>query len=133
MVWFTHASILAGILVKLAILSRAPQAYSTQRLKAAAEDRGHRALVLNTLRFAIDLTEGEPDLRYRGKQLSDYDAVLRRFQVSEGLATVDWSTQVLERLRDGQALKGRDRLYDALRLRGFHFRDVAGSDARRQG
>ncbi len=78
MVWFTHASILAGILVKLAILSRAPQAYSTQRLKAAAEDRGHRALVLNTLRFAIDLTEGEPDLRYRGKQLSDYDAVLPR-------------------------------------------------------
>lgn len=64
--------------MKLAILSRAPQAYSTQRLKAAAEDRGHRALVLNTLRFAIDLTEGEPDLRYRGKQLSDYDAVLPR-------------------------------------------------------
>lgn len=78
MVWFTHASILAGILVKLAILSRAPQAYSTQRLKAAAEQRGHKALVLNTLRFAIDLAGEEPDLRFRGKQLSDYDAILPR-------------------------------------------------------
>ncbi|NLA64978.1 MAG: RimK family alpha-L-glutamate ligase, partial [Leucobacter sp.] len=64
--------------MKLAILSRAPQAYSTQRLKAAAEHRGHRALVLNTLRFAIDLATEEPDLRYRGKQLSDYDAILPR-------------------------------------------------------
>ncbi|MDI6022359.1 RimK family alpha-L-glutamate ligase [Leucobacter sp. UT-8R-CII-1-4] len=64
--------------MKLAILSRAPQAYSTQRLKAAAEQRGHKALVLNTLRFAIDLAGDEPDLRFRGKQLSDYDAILPR-------------------------------------------------------
>lgn len=64
--------------MKLAILSRAPQAYSTQRLKAAAEQRGHKALVLNTLRFAIDLAGEEPDLRFRGKQLSDYDAILPR-------------------------------------------------------
>jgi len=34
--------------------------------------------VLNTLRFAIDLAGDEPDLRFRGKQLSDYDAVLPR-------------------------------------------------------
>ena len=75
---FDHASILAGLTVKLAILSRAPQAYSTQRLKAAALDRGHKALVLNTLRFAIDLAGEEPDLRFRGKPLSDYDAILPR-------------------------------------------------------
>ncbi|PRI10986.1 RimK family alpha-L-glutamate ligase [Leucobacter massiliensis] len=65
--------------MKLAILSRAPHAYSTQRLQAAAADRGHRAKVLNTLRFAIDLASPEePDLLYRGKQLSDYDAILPR-------------------------------------------------------
>ncbi|MGO2141552.1 MAG: RimK family alpha-L-glutamate ligase [Leucobacter sp.] len=64
--------------MKLAILSRAPQAYSTQRLRAAAEQRGHNVKVLNTLRFAIDLATDEPDLRYRGKLLSDYDAILPR-------------------------------------------------------
>lgn len=64
--------------MKLAILSRAPRAYSTQRLRAAAEARGHDVRVLNTLRFAIDLSGEEPDLQYRGKQLSDYDAILPR-------------------------------------------------------
>ena len=64
--------------MKLGILSRAPKAYSTQRLRAAAEQRGHKVRVLNTLRFAIDLSGHEPDLQYRGKQLSEYDAVLPR-------------------------------------------------------
>jgi ribosomal protein S6--L-glutamate ligase len=64
--------------VKLAILSRAPRAYSTQRLRTAALDRGHEVKVLNTLRFGIDLSGKEPDLQFRGKQLSDYDAVLPR-------------------------------------------------------
>ncbi|MBX9717347.1 MAG: RimK family alpha-L-glutamate ligase [Microbacteriaceae bacterium] len=64
--------------MKLAILSRAPHSYSTGRLRAAAEQRGHRVKVLNTLRFAVDLTGPEPDLNYRGKPLSSYDAVLPR-------------------------------------------------------
>jgi ribosomal protein S6--L-glutamate ligase len=64
--------------MKLAILSRAPQAYSTQRLRAAALQRGHQVKVLDTLRFAIDLSGPEPDLQYRGRPLSDYDAVLPR-------------------------------------------------------
>jgi len=68
--------------VKLAILSRAPRAYSTQRLRAAAAERGHVAKVLNTLRFAIDLSGDEPDLQFRGRPLSSYDAVLPRIGAS---------------------------------------------------
>ncbi|UYN83933.1 MAG: RimK family alpha-L-glutamate ligase [Microcella sp.] len=64
--------------MKLAILSRAPRAYSTQRLRAAALDRGHQVKVLNTLRFAIDLSGPEPDLHFRGRPLSSYDAILPR-------------------------------------------------------
>jgi ribosomal protein S6--L-glutamate ligase len=64
--------------MKLAILSVAPRAYSTQRLRTAALDRGHTVKVLNTLRFGIDLSGDEPDLQFRGKQLTDYDAVLPR-------------------------------------------------------
>ncbi|KRB76271.1 alpha-L-glutamate ligase [Nocardioides sp. Root190] len=64
--------------MKLAILSRAPRSYSTQRLRTAALDRGHQVKVLNTLRFSIDLSGDLPDLQFRGKQLSDYDAVLPR-------------------------------------------------------
>jgi len=64
--------------MKIAILSRAPQSYSTQRLRAAAAQRGHEVKVLNTLRFAIDLSGPEPDLHFRGRPLSSYDAILPR-------------------------------------------------------
>src|SRR5689334_5164432 len=64
--------------MKLAILSRAPRSYSTQRLRSAALDRGHQVKHLNTLRFAIDLSGDEPDLQFRGRPISSYDAVLPR-------------------------------------------------------
>ncbi|MEM7755555.1 MAG: RimK family alpha-L-glutamate ligase [Planctomycetota bacterium] len=68
--------------MKLAILSTAPKSYSTQRLRQAAEERGHSVKVLNTLRFTIDLEEGEPDLFFRSKQLTEYDAILPRIGAS---------------------------------------------------
>ena len=68
--------------MKLCILSCGPKSYSTRRLKEAAKQRGHQVKVLNTLRFAIDLEQGEPDLYYRQKQLSNYDAVLPRIGAS---------------------------------------------------
>lgn len=52
------------------------------RLKEAALQRGHEAKVLNTLKFAIDVQEGAPDLYYRRKLLSQYDAVLPRIGAS---------------------------------------------------
>lgn len=52
------------------------------RLKDAALQRGHDVKVLNTLKFAIDLQEGMPDLYYRQKMLSTYDAVLPRIGAS---------------------------------------------------
>lgn len=68
--------------MKLAILSCAPHAYSTRRLKEAAEQRGHQVKILNTLKFAIDLDRGNPDLYYRQQQLEAYDAVLPRIGAS---------------------------------------------------
>lgn len=68
--------------MKLAILSCGPRSYSTRRFREAAESRGHQVRVLNTLKFAIDLEQGEPDLYYRQKLLSHYDAVLPRIGAS---------------------------------------------------
>lgn len=68
--------------MKLAILSTAPRCYSTRRLKQAAQERGHDVKVLNTLRFAISLDRGEPDLQFRSRPLSDYDAILPRIGAS---------------------------------------------------
>jgi ribosomal protein S6--L-glutamate ligase len=68
--------------MKLGILSCNPKCYSTRRLREAAEQRNHEVKVLNTLKFAIDLEQGDPDLFYRQKQLSQYDAVLPRIGAS---------------------------------------------------
>lgn len=68
--------------MKIAILSRSPRCYSTARLKEAAAQRGHKAVVLDTLKFAISLEEESPDLYYRHKPLSNYDAVLPRIGAS---------------------------------------------------
>lgn len=68
--------------MKLAVLSRNLRCYSTRRLREAAEQRNHKVKVLDTLKFAIDLEQGEPDLYFRRKQLSDYDAVLPRIGTS---------------------------------------------------
>jgi len=68
--------------MKLAILSCGPNSYSTRRLKEAALERNYNVKVLNTLKFAIDLDQGRPDLYFRQKQLSNYDAVLPRIGAS---------------------------------------------------
>lgn len=68
--------------MKLAILSCGPKSYSTRRLKEAALERKYDVKVLNTLKFAIDLEEGAPDLYYRQESLSHYDAVLPRIGAS---------------------------------------------------
>jgi len=68
--------------MRLAILSCGPNSYSTRRLREAAVLRGYDVKVLNTLKFAIDLQPGEPDLYFRQKVLSQYDAVLPRIGAS---------------------------------------------------
>lgn len=68
--------------MKLAILSRNPDCYSTRRLTEAARYRGHDVVVLDTIRCAIELERGAPDLYYRQQQIEDFDAVLPRIGAS---------------------------------------------------
>jgi ribosomal protein S6--L-glutamate ligase len=77
--------------MKIAILSRAPRSYSTRRLKEAASKRGHNCHVLDTLRFSIGLEPGAPELFYKNRRLSQYDAAIPRIGASitfYGLAVV---------------------------------------------
>jgi len=77
-----HFLFIFETIMKLAILSRSLKSYSTQRLREAALRRGHQVKVLDTLRFSIDLEKGEPDLYFRSRRLSQYDAVLPRIGAS---------------------------------------------------
>ena len=68
--------------MKIGILSRSPDCYSTRRLKEAVASRGHQAKVLDTTRFSISLAPGTPDLYYRSRPLSTYDAIIPRIGAS---------------------------------------------------
>lgn len=64
--------------LNIAILSRSSRLYSTRRLKEAAVQRGHKIKVLDTIQFGIYLESGQPDLTFRGKQISHYHAIIPR-------------------------------------------------------
>ena len=68
--------------MKIVILSRSPQAYSTRRIREACSERGHIVRVLDTLRFSLMVEGGSPKLLYRDRRLSPYDAVIPRIGTS---------------------------------------------------
>lgn len=68
--------------MKIAILSRNERLYSTQRLKEAALIRGHEVDIIDTLHCYMDITSSRPKVRYKGKNLPQYDAIIPRIGAS---------------------------------------------------
>lgn len=68
--------------MKILILARNPRLYSHQRLVEAGQKRGHEMRVVNTLRCYMNITSHNPEVRYGGKVLDGYDAVIPRIGAS---------------------------------------------------
>lgn len=68
--------------MKIAILSRNPKLYSTQRLVEAAIARGHEVRVLDVLRCYMNITSHNPSIHYKGEKLTDFDVVIPRIGAS---------------------------------------------------
>ncbi len=68
--------------MRFAMLARNPALYSHQRLIHAAVARGHTLDVINTLQVHMNITSNNPVLRYGGKALPIYDAVIPRIGAS---------------------------------------------------
>ena len=68
--------------MKIAMLARNPDLYTHKRLVEAAEGRGHEIDVIDTLRVYMNITSHRPELRYQGRKLEGYDAVIPRIGAS---------------------------------------------------
>ena len=68
--------------MKLVILARNPKLYSHRRLVEAAEARGHDIEIVNTLRCYMNVTSHRPEVRYQGRKMTGYDAVIPRIGAS---------------------------------------------------
>ena len=68
--------------MRIAILSRNPKLYSTRRLVEAGTALGHQVDVIDTMHCYMDITSSRPSVRYKGKPLPYYDAVIPRIGAS---------------------------------------------------
>jgi len=78
----------------VAILSRKRSLYSTRRLVDAAKQRGHRAIVLDTLRCTLVLVPHAPKVIYRGVELRGVDVAIPRI----GASITGYGVQVVNHL-----------------------------------
>lgn len=68
--------------MRVYILSRNTELYSTQRLLEAAEQRGWEVRVINYLKCYIEIMKGELKINYMGKELPVPDAIIPRIGAS---------------------------------------------------
>ena len=68
--------------MKIGILSRKAELYSTSRLVEAARARNHEVRVINPLRCYMDITSHHPEIHYKGEKLQGFDAIIPRIGAS---------------------------------------------------
>lgn len=64
--------------MRIAILSKGNTNYSTKRLKEEALARGHEVRIINYAKCYLSIESRNPVIRYKGKDLRDFDAVIPR-------------------------------------------------------
>lgn len=68
--------------MKIYILSRNPELYSTKRLVEAAKQRDWDVTVIDYLKCSIEIMKGELNINYLGKKLPKPDAIIPRIGAS---------------------------------------------------
>jgi len=68
--------------MKIAILSRNAQLYSTSRLVEAAEERDHEVRVIDPLLCYMTIASQRPTIHYKGEELVGFDAIIPRIGAS---------------------------------------------------
>ncbi|WP_200975705.1 30S ribosomal protein S6--L-glutamate ligase [Echinicola sp. 20G] len=68
--------------MRIAVLSRNPNLYSTRRLKEAIEAAGHEALVIDHSLCDLVIEQEGPSIFYKGEKLSNIQAIIPRIGAS---------------------------------------------------
>ncbi|MEM6619960.1 MAG: 30S ribosomal protein S6--L-glutamate ligase [Pseudomonadota bacterium] len=68
--------------LRIAVLTREPDNYSTQRIVEEGEKRGHSIELIDTARCYMNIRTTAPEIHYDGKKLPFYDAVIPRIGAS---------------------------------------------------
>lgn len=77
--------------MKIAILSRGPELYSTKSLLQAGEKRGHEVIIVDHTKCSLVMEKGKPAIHYMGELLEDIDAIIPRI----GSSVTEFGTSVV--------------------------------------
>ena len=80
--------------MKIGILSRKKELYSTRRMIEAAEKRGHQVRVIDPLRCHMSISASNPSIHFKGESLEGFDAVIPRI----GASVTFYGTAVVRQL-----------------------------------
>ena len=69
--------------MRIIILSRNIELYSTARLVEEIEKKGHEALVVDAVACSVVMEKGKPGILYHGEILHDIDAVIPQDFISK--------------------------------------------------
>jgi ribosomal protein S6--L-glutamate ligase len=69
--------------MRIAILSRGRNLYSTKRLAQACKERGHEVEIIDYLKCYVLTEEGNPHIYYKGEMLENVDAIIPRIGASK--------------------------------------------------
>lgn len=64
--------------MQIGILSRGASNYTTQRLVAAAQQRGHTPRIIDYTKSYMGMEQNNPNVHYQGEQLPKFDAIIPR-------------------------------------------------------
>ena len=64
--------------MKIGILSRSSKLYSTNRMRAVCEKRGHQVQIINPLRCYMNVSKRHPEIHFQGRVLENFDAIIPR-------------------------------------------------------
>lgn len=68
--------------MRIAILSKGGANYTTKRLKEVARARGHEVEVINYAKCYVSVEKNQPVVRYKGRSLDHFDAIIPRIAQS---------------------------------------------------
>jgi ribosomal protein S6--L-glutamate ligase len=68
--------------MKIAVLSRNKNLYSTKRIIEAGEKRGHEMILLDHMKCVLVIEQGRPHIYFNGKEVTDIGAVIPRIGAS---------------------------------------------------
>jgi ribosomal protein S6--L-glutamate ligase len=68
--------------MKIAILSRNPNLYSTRRLVEVGKNHGHEMVIIDHQKCVLVIEKGRPHIYYKGQEISGINAVIPRIGAS---------------------------------------------------